>query len=211
MSREALVHLIAGEIDLRPEEIRHVVGLFLDRIVEALVDHGRVELRGFGAFAVKERRARRARNPRTGEPVDVPARWAAVFKPGRAMNEKVRGGAEKRQYPRIPADAVGSLRRASFGGGTSVIERTALGDLSEGGAFIRTSLSFEVEDLVEFDLVLPGDDRPVTIVGIVRWLKREAPRGIGVRFHRVQTADSPDDRERVRAYIARKLRKGGET
>jgi hypothetical protein len=51
---------------------------------------GRIELRNFGVFAVKKRKPRKARNPRTGRPVKVPARLVVTFKPGREMEERIR-------------------------------------------------------------------------------------------------------------------------
>ena len=50
---------------------------------------GRIELRNFGVFEVKQRKPRKARNPRTGEKVKVPAKLVVTFKPGREMEERV--------------------------------------------------------------------------------------------------------------------------
>jgi hypothetical protein len=58
--------------------------------VETLVEERRIELRNFGVFEVKERAARKARNPRTGQRVDVPEKFVVTFKPGKEMEEKVR-------------------------------------------------------------------------------------------------------------------------
>ena len=65
------------------------VQMVFDGIMETLVDEGRTELRNFGVFEVKRRRARQARNPRTGENVSVPERSVVTFKPGREMEERV--------------------------------------------------------------------------------------------------------------------------
>lgn len=65
------------------------VQMVFDGITETLVDEGRIELRNFGVFEVKRRRARKARNPRTGESVSVPERMVVTFKPGREMEERV--------------------------------------------------------------------------------------------------------------------------
>jgi nucleoid DNA-binding protein len=65
------------------------VQMVFDGIMEALVDEGRIELRNFGVFEVKRRRARKARNPRTGENVSVPERRVVTFKPGREIKERV--------------------------------------------------------------------------------------------------------------------------
>jgi nucleoid DNA-binding protein len=54
-----------------------------------LLDEGRIELRNFGIFAVKRRRARQGRNPRTGASVVVPPKTVATFKPGREMKQRV--------------------------------------------------------------------------------------------------------------------------
>jgi nucleoid DNA-binding protein len=67
-----------------------VVQLVFDAILETLQEEGRIELRNFGVFEVKRRRARKARNPRTGEGVKVPARMVVAFKPGREMEEGMR-------------------------------------------------------------------------------------------------------------------------
>jgi nucleoid DNA-binding protein len=66
-----------------------VVQLVFDGIMETLLDEGRIELRNFGVFEIKRRRARKARNPRTGEGVNVPAKMVVAFKPGREMEERV--------------------------------------------------------------------------------------------------------------------------
>ena len=65
------------------------VQLVFDAILKTLLEEGRIELRNFGVFEVKRRRARKARNPRTGERLNVPARMVVAFKPGREMEERV--------------------------------------------------------------------------------------------------------------------------
>src|SRR5262245_14808946 len=65
------------------------VQMVFDGIVETLVEEGRIELRNFGVFEVQRRRARKARNPHTGESVSVPERSVVTFKPGLEMEERV--------------------------------------------------------------------------------------------------------------------------
>jgi nucleoid DNA-binding protein len=65
------------------------VQMVFDGIIETLVEEGRIELRNFGVFEVKRRRARKARNPRTGETVSVPERRVVTFKPGLEMEQRV--------------------------------------------------------------------------------------------------------------------------
>lgn len=66
-----------------------VVDAFLNAIKGAIADGEHIEIRGFGTFKVRERRTRMARNPRTGDPVRVPARAVPVFKPSRLFKEEV--------------------------------------------------------------------------------------------------------------------------
>ena len=78
-----MARAIADGMGLTRSQVSEVIRRVLGGITEALVSEGRVELRNFGVFAVKGRRPRRARNPRTGEAVDVPARRVVTFKAGR--------------------------------------------------------------------------------------------------------------------------------
>ncbi len=71
--------------DLRAEEVEQVVDIFFEQMADRLAEGGRVELRGFGAFSTRERQARKGRNPRTGEPVDVSAKRVPYFKAGKEM------------------------------------------------------------------------------------------------------------------------------
>src|SRR5206468_4477775 len=70
--------------------VKDIVQKTFDAIVETLLREGRIELRNFGVFEVKRRKARKARNPRTGEPVEVEPKNVVTFKPGKEMEEKVR-------------------------------------------------------------------------------------------------------------------------
>ena len=89
MTKKNIVQAIAEELGLSQLQARQIVQRTLDSIVNTLVADGRVELRNFGVFAVKRRKGRIARNPRTGEKVMVPERCGVTFKPGQAMEERV--------------------------------------------------------------------------------------------------------------------------
>lgn len=69
--------------------VKETVQMLLDRIVQELSQGNRIELRDFGVFEVKQRAARKARNPRTGEEAFVPAKKVVLFKVGKLMKEKV--------------------------------------------------------------------------------------------------------------------------
>ena len=86
---ELLQALSAENPDLRPEEVEQVIDIFFDEIAARLAEGGRVELRGFGTFSTRLRDARTGRNPRTGDPVDVPSKRVPYFKPGNEMRERL--------------------------------------------------------------------------------------------------------------------------
>ena len=90
MIRSELVARIAEQNPhLYAKDVEAVVNAIFDRIVRALADGDRVELRDFGAFSIRDHEARSSRNPRTGEPVTVPARAHVYFKPGKGMRARL--------------------------------------------------------------------------------------------------------------------------
>ena len=89
MTKKEIVKTISEEIGLTQLKTKEIVQKTFDAIVETLVEDGRIELRNFGVFEVRERKARKARNPRTGEEVDVPRKMVPTFKPGKLMEEKI--------------------------------------------------------------------------------------------------------------------------
>ena len=90
MTKKEIVKTISDEIGLTQLKTKEIVQKTFDAIVETLVEEGRIELRNFGVFEVKKRAARKARNPRTGQRVDVPEKFVVTFKPGKEMEERVR-------------------------------------------------------------------------------------------------------------------------
>ena len=85
--------LIARLAELNPSlyhrDLEQLVNTVFDTITEALANGDRVELRGFGAFSLRERKARVGRNPRTGEAVSVDAKTIPFFKMGKGMRERL--------------------------------------------------------------------------------------------------------------------------
>ena len=90
MTKKEIVKTISEEIGLTQLKTKEIVQKTFDAIVRALVDEKRIELRNFGVFEVKKRAARKARNPRTGQRVEVPEKYVVTFKPGKEMEERVR-------------------------------------------------------------------------------------------------------------------------
>ncbi|MSR31861.1 MAG: integration host factor subunit beta [Gemmataceae bacterium] len=90
MTKKEIVKQISDRIGLTQLKTKEIVQQTFDAIVETMLETGRIELRNFGVFEVKQRKARKARNPRTGERVDVPPKYVVTFKPGKEMEEKVK-------------------------------------------------------------------------------------------------------------------------
>lgn len=90
MTKKEIVKQISERIGLTQLKTKEIVQQTFDAIVETLLEVGRIELRNFGVFEVKQRKARKARNPRTNARVDVPPKKVVTFKPGKEMEEKVR-------------------------------------------------------------------------------------------------------------------------
>src|SRR5271163_1049729 len=90
VTKKEIVKQISERIGLTQLKTKEIVQQTFDAIVETLLEVGRIELRNFGVFEVKKRKARKARNPRTGDRVDVPPKNVVTFKPGKDMEEKVR-------------------------------------------------------------------------------------------------------------------------
>jgi nucleoid DNA-binding protein len=89
VTKKDMARAIADATGIQQAQVHDIVQRVFDGIIGALVRDGRIELRNFGVFEVRERKARTARNPRTGEAVDVPERAVVTFKPGREMEQQV--------------------------------------------------------------------------------------------------------------------------
>jgi len=89
VTKKEIVKSISDKTGLTQLQIKEIVQLTFDGIVDTLLEEGRVELRNFGVFQVKSRKARKARNPRTGRQVDVPEKFVVTFKPGKEMEARV--------------------------------------------------------------------------------------------------------------------------
>ena len=92
MIKSELVQIVAEQNPhLFQREVENIVNAILDEISTTLADGNRVELRGFGAFSVKNRGARVGRNPRTGDRVEVEEKWVPFFKTGKDLRERLNG------------------------------------------------------------------------------------------------------------------------
>lgn len=94
MIRSELVQKVADENPhLHRGDVEKIVSTVFTEIIDAMARGDRVELRGFGAFAVKKRDARVGRNPRTGESVDVDEKHVPFFKTGKLLRDRLNGEA----------------------------------------------------------------------------------------------------------------------
>ncbi|WP_366654318.1 integration host factor subunit beta [Fodinicurvata sp. EGI_FJ10296] len=91
---ELIVRLAEKHPHLYQRDVEKVVSTIFDEIADALSRGARVELRGFGAFSVKERDPRIGRNPRTGEAVRVHGKAVPFFKTGKQLRERLNGGSD---------------------------------------------------------------------------------------------------------------------
>ncbi|HCI46736.1 MAG TPA: integration host factor subunit beta [Rhodospirillaceae bacterium] len=90
---ELILRLSEQNPHLYQRDVERLVACVFDEITAALARGDRVELRGFGAFSVKQRDARVGRNPRTGESVQVDAKSVPFFKTGKQLRERLNGDA----------------------------------------------------------------------------------------------------------------------
>ena len=89
MTKAELASQVALKTDLTQRQAADVIDLFLQSIVEALTAGDKVELRGFGSFRRRARRARQGRNPKTGAAVEVPAQSVPFFTPGKSLQSRL--------------------------------------------------------------------------------------------------------------------------
>lgn len=90
MTKKDIVLKITDSTGIKQVDVKKIVQKTFDIIVDSLNRGEKVELRNFGVFKVKERKARFGRNPRTGESVPVPPRKVVVFKPGLEMKQRIK-------------------------------------------------------------------------------------------------------------------------
>ena len=91
---ELILRLAEANPHLFQRDVERIVTTVFEEISAALARGDRVELRGFGAFSVKQRPARTGRNPRTGATVQVTEKRVPFFKPGKELRERLNDGAD---------------------------------------------------------------------------------------------------------------------
>ncbi len=89
MNKADLVSKVAESTNQSKVVTRKILDNFLEAVSDTLAAGNNIEIRGFGSFKVKKRKAQVARNPRTGEPVNIPSRFVPAFKPSRNLLKRV--------------------------------------------------------------------------------------------------------------------------
>jgi nucleoid DNA-binding protein len=97
MTKKEIVRSVSEKLNLTLLATRDIVQHVFDQIAETLVEENRIELRNFGVFAVKKRAARKARNPKTGDEVQVNEKYVVVFKSGKALENALQKKMKKGQ------------------------------------------------------------------------------------------------------------------
>ena len=89
MTKQQIIDAVSTTTERPKAEVETVVDSLLTEIGKALRSGERVDLRGFGSFVVKDKKARQGRNPKTGETIQIAARRAATFKPSKELSDKL--------------------------------------------------------------------------------------------------------------------------
>jgi integration host factor subunit beta len=108
MTKKKLIHSISQEKGIHPNDVRHVIQAFLDKMTDSLSEGDRLEFRDFGVFEVVERKQKIGRNPKkAAEPIVIPARNAVKFTPGKKMRKRIE--AKEKQLKREQKELAHSL------------------------------------------------------------------------------------------------------
>ena len=89
MTKSQLIEAVSTRIDVPRKRAEDVVNAVFDAMKGALVEDERIEVRGFGSFTIREYKAKKGRNPRTGAQVQVDEKKSVHFKPGKELRERV--------------------------------------------------------------------------------------------------------------------------
>jgi DNA-binding protein HU-beta len=90
LNKTEMISEIAGKVGTTKKDAEKVVNAFFDTVEGILKSGGKVQLIGFGTFEVRERQARKGRNPRTGDEINIPATKVPAFKAGKALKDAVK-------------------------------------------------------------------------------------------------------------------------
>lgn len=113
MTKADLVEDVAVAAELTKKDAERLVEIVFESVIETLNQGEKIELRGFGSFRVRSRGSRRGRNPKTGDPVDIPAKRVPYFKPGKELKELINESDTSTVDSNVSSSATGTV---DFGG-----------------------------------------------------------------------------------------------
>jgi len=99
VTKRDLIRSVCRDLNIAPKLAQVAVQKVLDTVLERIATEGRVELRNFGIFEVKRRAAHKARNPRTGENVNVAEKHVVTFCPGKEMQQRIESRKDRHNGP----------------------------------------------------------------------------------------------------------------
>ena len=102
MTKADLIDSLAEKLGVTKAEAESAADVMLSAITEALAQGERVNLSGFGTFAISAREARMGRNPKTGEAIEISASRSAKFKPGKQLKESLNGSEASDPHTSVP-------------------------------------------------------------------------------------------------------------
>jgi len=153
VTKKEIVRRISDRAELTQLKTKEIVQWTFDAIIDTLIKDGRIELRNFGVFEVRRRKARRARNPRTNDRVDVPEKNVVTFQPGKEMEEKVRNGGDAMAIRKFQGETahvgLGELQQlARHRVGEAPDPRDTVADLDDGTHVLGGNRLVEPLDLL---------------------------------------------------------------
>ena len=92
MTKADLIEEVSRAIEMNRKDSEIIVETIFENIVNALRSADKIEIRGFGSFRTRQRKSRVGRNPKTGEPVDVPPKKVPYFKPSKELKDLINAG-----------------------------------------------------------------------------------------------------------------------
>jgi integration host factor subunit beta len=105
MTKADLIDEVSRVVEMTRKESETIVETIFDSIVKSLRTGDKIEIRGFGSFRTRQRKARIGRNPKSGDRVDVPAKRIPFFKPSKELRDLVNGGSSAAAPAGVPEAA----------------------------------------------------------------------------------------------------------
>ncbi len=89
MTKSDLIRIVAQRVNSKKKEIKLCINTIFDSMTQALANNEKIEIRGFGSFKTKVRQAKKGKNPKTGQPIDIPAKRIPSFRVGKELKQRL--------------------------------------------------------------------------------------------------------------------------